>query len=246
MDRDGERLPRERRHQRHDCFPARFVLRVDIRPPYDHDVGRCIRATVQEWRNVGIGFRVRMGLHPGIEMCGEEQRTFLTLREHLRRFLGSIPAHLLVQPVDSEVDGSPPRRSSPLRGSDALQPFPGLGNRGAIHRIVVAVLRQVGRNDDARGRWHASFVTSSQSIKASKALAERIKRGCLGHERIEIEIGPDLDGLRRDYEMSRFRLRIPARPNLRKPAFEQAVPVEGTDAAREKERVLSGQKVTGR
>ena len=201
---------------------------------------------MQEWRNVGIGFRVRMGLHPSIEMRGEEQRTFSTLREHLRRFLGSIPAHLLVQSFDTEVDGSPPRRSSPLRGSDALQPFPCLGNRRAIHRIVVAVLRQIGRNDDARGRWHASFVSSSQSVKASKALAERIERGCLGHERIEIEVGPDLDGLRRDHEVSRFRLLIPARPNLRKPALEQAIPVEGTDAAREKGRILSGQEVTGR
>ena len=62
----------------------------------------------------------------------------------------------------------------------------------AVHRII---FQRVGARDD-----HATRGTGQcpQPVEAAEALSQRIEAGALGDEAVEIEVGPRLDGLRRN------------------------------------------------
>jgi len=82
------------------------------------------------------------------------------------------------------------------------QPLPGAGQRGAVYRVVVALLDLI-RAHHHRGR---GFDGASHAVEAPEALAQRIQAGAFGDQGVEIEVSADFQCLRGHHQQGRAEL----------------------------------------
>ena len=91
-------------------------------------------------------------------------------------------------------EGFDPEVDRPVRRRVVLQPVPGIGERGPVDRVVVALLGLL-LCDHEHG---AGGNVPPGPVQAAHPLPQGVEAGALAHEAVEVQVGADLQGLRGD------------------------------------------------
>ena len=191
-DRHGEHLRTARAHQLQDFFQLvgggciGQVAGKNVAAPHQGDFRRRALDTVQEQPDFRIRVRCWCGVRPEIKVGGHHDRC-----PGARRAEGG---NVDPGPVQLPFEGRHAEVHAVVRG-DPGERVPGFANPGPVHGVVGLLGQTFGRDQDPRGCRYGT----PGPVEPPEALAERIERGGLRNQAVEIEVNSHFQALRSDH-----------------------------------------------